>query len=267
MSGKAFLVDTTKCSGCHACQVSCKQWNNLPGEKTEFFGGPEMTNPAQLSAITFNHVIFFPVDRSNPEKPSWTIMHKKCYHCQNANCEVVCPQKAISKKDEWTVIDQSRCIGCGACVNECIYKVPHILEKDMMKYGIEQPLAKDKTYKCHACTSNKRDVPACATTCPTGALTYGDRVNIVKRAVDRLEKVKKNYPHASIYGLNEFGGLHVITILKEKPEKYGLPVDPKPVNAAKVQQIHDVYGLLAYFTLGIPSLKRAAYRISKNLVG
>ena len=212
MSGYAFLVDTTKCSGCRACQVACKQWNNLPAEKTEFFGGPEYTNPAALSAITLNHVVFFPVDRSNPEKPVWTIMHKKCYHCAEANCVAVCPQKAISKKDGWTIIDQSKCIGCGACMEACLYGVPSVLSDEVKTYGTNQPIEAGKSYKCHACLKNPREVPACANTCPTGALTYGRRDDLVKTAQERLKNVKGQYPNASIYGLKEFGGLNVITI-------------------------------------------------------
>ena len=265
MAEKAFLVDTTKCSGCRACQVSCKQWNNLPGEKTRFFAGPEYTNPAELSAITFNHVKFFPVDRSNPEKPVWTIMHKKCYHCREANCERVCPEKAISKVDGWTVIDQSKCIGCGACVNECIYKVPHILEQDMQRYGAEGTIKKAKSYKCHACIPNKRDVPLCAQHCPTGALSYGGRIALVKRAQTRLQQIKAEYPHASIYGLEEFGGLGVITILKDAPEKYGLPVNVKAIDMHRAEAIRDTYRLLALFSMGLPSLKRIAYNISRSL--
>ena len=265
MSGKAFLIDTTKCSGCRACQVTCKQWNNLPAEKATFFGGPEYTNPAELSAITFNHVIFFPVDRSNPEKPVWSIMHKKCYHCKYANCELVCPQKAISKVDGWTVIDQEKCIGCGACTQECIYKVPHILEQDMSLYGKEEPLKKDKSYKCHGCMKNKRDVPACAKVCPMGAISYGYRQALVQKAEERLKVVKKDFPKASIYGLHEFGGLNVITILKDAPEKFGLKENAKPLDSARIQQIHDTYAFLDVFTMRIPALKRVAYRISKNL--
>ncbi|HDP80951.1 MAG TPA: 4Fe-4S dicluster domain-containing protein [Spirochaetes bacterium] len=265
MSDKAFLVDTTKCSGCRACQVACKQWNNLPGEKTEFFGGPELTNPKELSAITYNHVKFFEIDRSNPERPVWTIMHKKCYHCEEANCLRVCPQKAISKVDGWTVIDQSLCIGCGACVNECVYKVPHVNEESLEQYGLQKPIARYKSFKCHACTVNKRDVPACANACPTGALTVDYRLNVLKTAKARLKEVKKDYPNASIYGENEFGGLHVITILKDRPEKYGLPVNVKPIEITKAEAIKDTYRLLSMFTFGLPSLKRVAYRISRSL--
>ena len=74
MSDKAFFVDTTRCQGCRGCQVACKQWNGLPGEKTEFFGGPEYTNPARLSAITWNHVKFFPMRKTDTDRPEWTII-------------------------------------------------------------------------------------------------------------------------------------------------------------------------------------------------
>ena len=267
MSAKAFLVDTTKCSGCRACQVSCKQWNNLPAEKTQFFAGPEYTNPAELSGITFNHVKFFPVDRSNPERPLWSIMHKKCYHCETANCLRACPQKAIGKKDGWVVIDQDKCIGCGACENECVYKVPHVLGENLVKYGSEQPLRKDKSYKCHACTVNKRAIPACAYHCPTGALTVGSRPALVQQALKRVKQVQGTFPHANVYGLEQFGGLHVITILKDAPEVYGLPRNPKVVEMTRMEAVHETYAVLSLFTFGMPSLKRAAYRISKSIVG
>lgn len=267
MSGKAFLVDTTKCSGCRACQVSCKQWNNLPGEKTTFFAGPEYTNPAELSAITFNHVKFFPVDRTYPGKPLWTIMHKKCYHCEEANCLRVCPESAISKVEGWTVIDQSRCIGCGACENECIYKVPHVLNENMPMYGKEGVIRKDKSYKCHACMLNKRKVPLCAQHCPTGALTYGERTALIKRGMDRVKKVSAEYPHANLYGLEQFGGLRVLTVLKESPEKYGLPLQPKAIDLRKAEAIKDAYHLFSMFAMGLPSLKRVAYKISRSMMG
>ncbi len=268
MSGKAFLVDTTKCSGCRACQVSCKQWNNLPGEKTTFFAGPEYTNPAELSAITFNHVKFFPIDRTNPEKTIWTIMHKKCYHCEEANCLRVCPEGAISKVEGWVVIDQSKCIGCGACVNECVYKVPHVLNENTPLYGKEGFIKKDKSYKCHACISeNRRAVPLCAQHCPTGALTFGDRTALIKRAQARVKQVSADFPHANLYGLEQYGGLRTLTILKDEPEKYGLPRVGKAIDLRRAEAIKDAYHLFAMFTFGLPSLKRVAYKISRSLMG
>jgi formate dehydrogenase iron-sulfur subunit len=265
MSAKAFLVDTTKCSGCRACQVSCKQWNNLPGEHTAFFAGPEYTNPKELSAITFNHVKFFPIDRTYPEKPLWMIMHKKCYHCEDANCMKVCPQEAIGKVEGWTVIDQRKCIGCGACVNSCIYKVPQVLGEDMKKYGAEGFIKKDKAYKCHACMQNKRNVPLCAQHCPTGALSYGDRDELLNKAKARVKQVSAQYPHANLYGEDQFGGLRVLTVLKDHSEKYDLPRQPIPLDNEKAAAIRDTYQLLALFTMGFPSLKRIAYKISRSM--
>jgi formate dehydrogenase iron-sulfur subunit len=175
MSDNAFLVDTSKCQGCRACQVACKQWNGLPGEKTEFFGGTELTNPAELSAITWNHVKFFTLDRSNKSRPIWTIMHKKCYHCEEANCLRVCPERAISKRDGWTIVDQSKCIGCGACVNECVYQVPQVSDVNHVNDAGQKIVMKDKSHKCNACTLNKRDVRDGVNTFPSYARLYVNR--------------------------------------------------------------------------------------------
>jgi formate dehydrogenase iron-sulfur subunit len=153
-----------------------------------------------------------------------------------------------------------RCLHGSLCV-----RVPYVLADDVTTYGTNKPIQKDKSYKCHACLNNPREVPACANTCPTGALTYGKRDDLVNKAQERLKAVKGQYPKASIYGLKEFGGLNVITILKDAPEKYGLPVDVKPVETSKIKKIHDMYAFFSAITPGIPALKRIAYRISKNL--
>jgi formate dehydrogenase iron-sulfur subunit len=269
MSDKAFFVDTTRCQGCRACQVACKQWNGLPGQKTEFFAGPEYTNPGRLSAITWNHVKFFNVRKRDTDRPEWTIMHKKCYHCIDANCIAVCPEKAISKVNGFTVIDQSKCIGCGACVSACVYDVPQVSDITHVNDAGQRIVIKDKSHKCNACTLNERDVPACVNTCPSGALKFGYRLEIIKMAQERLKAVKKEFPKASIYGLNEFGGLRVITILRDAPASFGLPVGKKAktISVAKAQEVKDMYSLFATMSFGIPSLKRAAYRMAKSLSG
>lgn len=262
MSEKAFLVDTSKCQGCRGCQVACKQWNGLPGQKTHFFEGTELTNPAELSAITWNHVKFFPLDRSNAARPIWTIMHKKCYHCSEANCLRVCPEKAISKVEGWTVIDQKKCIGCGACTEECVYKVPALSSIEHINDVGQKIIYKDKSHKCNACTLNKREIPACVNTCPSYALSFGTKQEIIKRSKERVEEIKAEFPNASVYGINEFGGLGVITVLRDKPEKYGLPTgkNAEAIPLAKAEEIRDMYKVISVFTMGIPFLKRAAYK-------
>ena len=266
MAEKAFLVDTSKCQGCRGCQVACKQWNGLPGEKTEFFAGPEYTNPAKLSAKTWNHVIFFPIDRSNELRPIWTIMHKKCFHCSDANCLNVCPEKAIMKKDGWVVIDQDKCIGCGACVNACVYKVPELSEVNFVNDAGQKILKRDKAHKCNACTLNEREIPACVIVCPSDALRFGYRQDMVKHAQARVKALKADgFPNANIYGLDQYKGLGVITVLRDKAEKYELPLNPPSVDVTKAEATKDVYALLSSFTMGVPMLKRAAYKVSKSI--
>jgi len=266
MSEKAFLVDTSKCQGCRGCQVACKQWNGLPAENTKFFAGPEYTNPGKLSAKTWNHVVFFPVDRSEAERPIWTIMHKKCFHCEEANCLNICREKAIYKKDGWTVINQDKCIGCGACVNACVYHVPELSEIEHINDAGQKILKRGKSHKCNACTQNVREIPACVSVCPSDALRFGYRQEMIKYAQNRVKILKsEGFPHANIYGLDQFKGLGVITVLRDNPEKYGLPVKPQAVDTARAESARDIYALLSTFTMGIPMLKRTAYRVSKTL--
>ena len=265
MSDKCFLVDTTKCQGCRGCQVACKQWNGLPGQETSFFEGTEYTNPGELSAITWNHVVFHPIDRSNSARPDWTIMHKKCFHCSYANCEIICPEKAIYKKNGFVEIDQSRCIGCGACENVCVYNVPKVSGITHVNDAGQKIVNRDKAGKCNACLVNKREIPACVVTCPSFAMLYGNRHRMIKAANERVKELKADFPNACIYGLNEFGGLGVLTVLRDRPEKYGLPVNAKAIDISQAENVRDIYSLLSIFTLGIPAFKRTAYKIACSL--
>ncbi|MBN2402489.1 MAG: 4Fe-4S dicluster domain-containing protein [Spirochaetes bacterium] len=264
MADKAFLVDTTKCTGCKACQTACKQWNNLPSDEISSFPH-EYTSPEKLSAITFNHVIITGIESADSSIPILQMMHKKCFHCEIANCITVCPAEAIYKNNYWVIIDQEKCIGCDECVRACVYNVPHLANKDYNEYGTGGFIDKDKAYKCHACTVKAREIPACVSACPSDALTFDFRLKIVAIAKKRLKIIKKNFPDACIYGLEEFGGMHVITILKDIPEKFGLPTNPRPIKPTEKRDGKEYYGFLSGLSFGMPSVKRALYKLSKYL--
>jgi hypothetical protein len=106
-------------------------------------------------------------------------------------------------------------------------------------------------------------------TCPSGALEFGHRQAIIKKALKRVKELKKDFPNASVYGLEEFGGLGVITVLRDKPEKYGLPVgkDAQKIDLSKYEEINSIYHTLSVFTMGIPYLQKKAYTIAKALAG
>ncbi len=196
-------------------------------------------------------------------------MTNACYHCNEANCVAVCPAEAITKQGSWTLINHDKCIGCGACVNECKYRVPQVSDNDHVNDVGQKMVLKDKSHKCNACKVNERDVPACVKTCPSGALQFGDRSKLIKEAKAQVKMISKDFPHACIYGLSEFGGLGVITILRESPEVYGLPIgnNAKQIDLSKAEEIKDTYTLLASFSFGVPALKRTAYKIAKSLMG
>ncbi|MBN2041758.1 MAG: 4Fe-4S dicluster domain-containing protein [Spirochaetes bacterium] len=265
MADKAFLVDTTKCIGCKACQVACKQWNNLPEEKSDSFFEKEYTYPDRLSHITYNHIVFSDIQKDSENKTFWQMMHKKCNHCEIPNCMAVCPADAVYKEDCWVLINESKCIGCGECEKACIYNVPQVSDRDYYKPGSDQFISRGKAYKCHACMLNKRDIPACADVCPTGALTYDHRITIIEKAKKRIKAVSVEFPEANIYGTDQFGGLHVITILKDKPYKFGLERRPKPVKSGLNNKTKALYGILAMFTPGIPFIRKFVYKFSKTI--
>ena len=217
---KAILYDSSKCTACRGCQVACKSWNEHEAEETTNRGSYE--NPEELSPETWVKMRFIETERDG--KFAWLFARRACMHCTDASCAIVCPTGAILKTDEGFVhIDQEWCIGCGNCVQACPFDVPH---KDHHHTGTAM--------KCTGCTStglNRQDAglaPACVTTCPTGALKFGERDELIEEANQRIADLKaKGMSNATLYGKNELGGLHVLYVLDDTPKVYGLPESPK----------------------------------------
>ena len=215
---KSMLVDTSKCTACRACQVACKQWNQLPAEQTEFTNTLE--NPAHFSPVTWTKIVFGEeyIDPENG-RMHWPFSKQGCMHCTDAACIKVCPANAIYRTDLGTVyIDETRCIGCNYCAANCTYNV----------IGFDR--VANVARKCTFCFDRitNGEIPACVKTCPTGALQYGDRNEMVALAKKSLKRLKeKGNDKANIYGLDELDGLGVIYVLESNPATYGLPEDPK----------------------------------------
>jgi len=225
---KAILYDATKCTACRGCQVACKQWNELEAEETTNSGTYE--NPPDLSASTWNKIRFIETEREG--QLVWLFGRHACMHCTDASCEQVCPTGAIAHQDNGQVIiDQEWCIGCGYCVQACPYHVPHKDEHS------------GTAKKCSLCTSpglNRLDEgwePACVTTCPPGALEFGDRTTLLAEGRQRVQALKaKGYANATLYGEEELGGLHVLYVLDDSPAVYDLPEDPQMATSTSVGQ-------------------------------
>lgn len=261
MSEKIFFVDSTKCIGCGACQVSCKLWNELPSEKSGFFEGPEYSNPGTFSPITWSKV-FYSMCEKQGNKYEWTILHQKCNHCYEPNCMDACPEKAIYKHNGWVLVNLEKCIGCKSCEESCVYSAIHVSKKNYNNL-----VKKDKAYKCHGCVLvNKQDIPPCASQCPTGALVYDYRLKTIKNAKKRLSEVKNNHPDAYIYGFNQFGGLNVLTLFKNKIDDPIYDVNAKSSMSVK-KSGNQLYYLLSRCVPPIKKLRRKILNFTRSLNG
>ncbi len=218
----AMLNDVTKCMACRGCQTACKQWNSLPAQKTRFTGSYE--NPPSLSPITWTRIMFR--EHEEEGKVRWLFAKMHCMHCQNAPCVDACPSGAMHKTDIGTVtVDYEKCISCNYCVANCPFLVA--------QYDKNMGVARKCTF-CYDRVTNGMQ-PACAATCPTNAIVFGARDEMVRMAQNRVQELKANgVAGARIYGLSEMDGMAMLYVLADRPSAYGLPDDPRPPMAATV---------------------------------
>jgi formate dehydrogenase iron-sulfur subunit len=194
-SSNAVLVDLTRCMGCRACQVACKAWNDNPGEVTQCLGCYD--NPSGLSVDTwtltqFNEV----VDESG--KLHWVFAKRQCMHCLHPACVSACPVQALHKLDSGPVVyDEEKCIGCRYCMVACPFNVPRIDFNEFLP----------EITKCTFCADRQAEgmEPACVKACPTDALVFGKRGDLLNTAVTRIANRPETYVN-HIYGETEAGG-------------------------------------------------------------
>src|SRR6185369_2444235 len=212
-----FFTDTSVCIGCKACEVACKEWNELDGNEPVFGDGYD--NTGQLDAQNWRHVQFH--DRVPDETltvgqgKAWLMMSDVCKHCTHASCMEVCPTDAIIKTEFDTVyIQPNVCNGCRDCIAACPYNV--------IGFNQDTGLAQKCTF-CYDRLQQNR-VPACAKACPTESIKFGDLSQMREVARTRLKVVQdQGVPNAQLYGEKEYGGLHALFLLTDKPEAYKLP--------------------------------------------
>jgi formate dehydrogenase iron-sulfur subunit len=216
----AKLIDISKCIGCKACQVACMQWNDLRDEVGTQHGIYD--NPVDLTDQSWT-VMRFAEYKSPEGKLEWLIRKDGCMHCEDPGCLKACPAPGAIVKYANGIVDfiSANCIGCGYCIAGCPFNIPRISQKD------------NKAYKCTLC-SDRVSVglePACVKTCPTGAIQFGAKDDMVRRGDKRVGDLKeRGYQQAALYNPAGVGGTHVMYVLQhgDKPDLYsGLPTDPK----------------------------------------
>jgi formate dehydrogenase iron-sulfur subunit len=215
----AKLIDISKCIGCKACQVACMEWNDLRDSVGKNVGVYD--NPADLSDQSWTVMRFSEVEVQTG-KLEWLIRKDGCLHCTDPGCLKACPAPGAVVQYSNGIVDfhEENCIGCGYCIMGCPFNIPRLSKND------------NKAYKCTLC-SDRVVVglePACVKTCPTGAITFGSKEDMIHSADERITDLKeRGYQKAGLYNPPGVGGTHVMYVLQhaDQPELYhGLSKDP-----------------------------------------
>ena len=250
-----FFTDTSVCIGCKACEVACKQWNDLPADGSQTGKGVSYDHTGDLSASTWRHVRFVELFEPSPQLREeaeraltngagghlpaipaagavdvsegthklgdWVFMSDVCRHCTNAGCLDACPTGALIRTEHQTVVLQADvCNGCGYCVPACPFGV------------VDRDPIDGRAGKCTLCYDRLEDglEPACAKSCPTDSIQFGPHDELVEIASRRVAELhSRGIEGAYLYGAGDepeeqlAGGLGAFFLLTEPPERYGLP--------------------------------------------
>src|SRR5580700_3752906 len=215
-----FFTDTTVCIGCKACEVACKQWNDLPADGSRPGKGGSYDYTGELSASTWRHVRFVELLEPSPQlrdaaqralalgdgghvpaipaagaveggggvdvadavrrMGEWVFMSDVCKHCTNAGCLDACPTGALIRTEYQTVVLQP-----DVC-NGCGYCVP------ACPFGVvDRDHVDGRAGKCTLCYDRLEDglEPACAKSCPTDSIQFGPHEELVEIASRRVAEL------------------------------------------------------------------------------
>jgi formate dehydrogenase iron-sulfur subunit len=217
----AKLIDVSKCIGCKACQSACIEWNDTNPAVEENVGvymNPHDLTPDMFTLMRFSEWI-------NPETDNleWLIRKDGCMHCADPGCLKACPSPGAIVQYSNGIVDfiHENCIGCGYCIKGCPFNIPRISQTD------------HRAYKCTLCSDRVAvgQGPACAKACPTQAIVFGTKADMIKHAEGRITDLKsRGYANAGLYDPPGVGGTHVMYVLHhaDKPNIYSdLPDNPK----------------------------------------
>ena len=230
-----LLIDVTRCVGCNSCTRACKAANGLP---------PTSNAPQALDSDTYTFVDVRPVTAAN-ESASRRYVKRQCMHCLNAACVSACPAAAMYKSSAGPVVYQpERCLGCRYCQIACPFGVPRF-EWDN---GIAPVIS-----KCWLCYSRLQEgkQPACAEACPSGALRFGQRRELLAQAHAQIVSNPGRYLD-HVYGEAEVGGTSMLYLSDVSFEQLGLPANLP--QTAPPQETEKIMSALPYVIAGLTCL-------------
>jgi len=230
-----MLYDATKCVGCKACMATCKRVNgdygSLSYERAPFDKEGLWDAPQDLSGSTRTLIKLF-----KESEREWSYVKYSCMHCQKPSCVSVCPVSAMTRDPVTGIVDYNKnaCIGCRYCQVACAFTIP--------KFQWDRAIP--QIVKCDLCKNTNlktKGISACAEVCPTGAIQFGKRKNLLEEARRRLKEHPGTYLN-HIYGEKEVGGTNHLYLASMQFNKLGLPTLKEDAPAEFSEKIqHTIY--------------------------
>ena len=225
-----LVIDLDTCVGCHACAVSCKEWNTgghvAPLPDTDPYG-------KDVDGVWLNRVHVFEAEADSSSNMAGRTVYfpRSCLHCEEAPCVTVCPTGASYKRGEdgIVLVDEDKCIGCKLCSWACPYGAREFDgDGGVMK---KCTLCIDRIYNENLEPAERQ--PACVNACPARARHFGDF----------------NDPDSDVSQLTaERGGVELLAEMGLKPTNRYLPPRSSATvgDGASLEDAADAGGFLGW---------------------
>jgi Fe-S-cluster-containing dehydrogenase component len=253
------LYDSGLCIGCRECEAGCNLVNKLPAPGRPFDDLSVLDRKRRTDSKAYTVVNRYDQTTGNPGPVFRKI---QCNHCQEPACASACFVKAFTKTKEGAVVyDASVCVGCRYCMIACPFEIP--------TYEYDEPLT-PRIRKCTMCHPRivEGKLPGCVEACPTEALTFGKRKDLIKIARERINRFSDRYVD-HIYGEHEMGGTNWLYLSGAEFKEIGMREDLGTASAPELTAgvlgaVPVVVGLWPVLLTGIYAMTRRKEKIAQQ---
>ena len=253
------LHDTVLCIGCRTCEAACNQVNGLPKPDQSFKDLSVLGKKRRTTASSYTVVNRF-VQAGGKATP--VFVKKQCNHCLEPACASACFVRAFQKTKQGPVVyDEKVCVGCRYCMIACPFEIP--------AYEYDKAFT-PRVMKCTLCASRLKEglLPGCVESCPTEALSFGKRENLIKIAQKRINAHPDRYVD-HIYGEHEMGGTSWLYLsgvpFKDIAMREDLGVEPAPtLTSGALSTVPIIAGLWPVLLVGIYAVSKRKDKICQE---